>query len=190
MYPSEYAYLKGSVGTVESASANCRNYPPGNLQSGYHPEYFIHCDGTQLKLADSIFGREQYQSRDYYTWSANRDGELLFIFPTRVSLTTITLHYYTDNIQGLSRLRFYAVPNSFDVWDAPTVSTPNVDVASVPSGEKPVGHRNVSININFNIKKVLMYKSSEFRLEVSEMQFFCSSCKCISFACMHNHWIS
>ena len=169
---SEYAYLDDSVTRSEGAIANCRNYPPG-LQDGIHPENYIHCDGTQLKLADSTFGQEQYQSSDYYVWSATRDSQLLFIFPTRVSLTTITLHYYGDSIRGLSRLRFYAVPDDFNVWDAPTTSTPYVDVASFPPDGEPAGHRNVTINANFNTKKVLMYKySSSFQLAVSEVEFF------------------
>ena len=70
------------------------------------------------------------------------NGQLLFIFPTAVSLTTITLHYYSDNIRGLPRLRFYAVPDDFDVWDAPTTSYPHVDVALVPPGGEPAGRRN------------------------------------------------
>ncbi len=98
MHPSEYAYLEGSVSIFEPPSANCWNYPPGNLQGGDHPEHYIHCNGTQLKLADSIFGQEENQTRDYYVWNTDRDGKLLFIFPTRVSLTTIALHYNTDNI--------------------------------------------------------------------------------------------
>ena len=53
-------------------------------------------------------------------WSAGRGGQLLFIFPTRVSLTTITLHYYSDSVPGLPRLRFYAVPDDFNARDAPT----------------------------------------------------------------------
>ena len=174
VYPSEYAYHDDSVNRAERSSANCRRYPPGSLQ-GLQTEEYVHCDGTQLKLADSDVGLEQYSSSDYYVWSAGRDGQLLFIFPTRVSLTTITLHYYSDSDRGLSRLRFYAVPDDFDVWDALTTGTPNVDVAAVLSGGEPTGHRNVSINVNFNAKKVLMYKySSSLLFAVSEMEFFTS----------------
>ncbi len=122
MYPSEYAYRDNSVTRSESASANCRRHPYGNIHSGSHPEDFIHCNGTQLKLADSIrfFGQEWYRTKDFYVWSVDRDGRLLFIFPARVSLTTITLHYYSDNFRGLPRLRFYAVPDDFNVWVALT----------------------------------------------------------------------
>ena len=55
------------------------------------------CDGTQLKLTDSNFGQEQYQPTDHYVWISRSDEQLLFIFPRRVSLTTITLHYYSDS---------------------------------------------------------------------------------------------
>ena len=153
------------------------SYPPGNLLGSVHPEYYIHCDGTQLKLADSNFGHERYQSTDYYIWKNSRSGDqLLFIFPTRVSLTTITLHYYSDSLRGLPRLRFYVVPDDFDVWDVPTTSYPHVNVASVPPGGEPAGRRNVSINFNFNIKKVWMYKyGSSFQFAMSEVFFICSS---------------
>ena len=178
MYPSEYAYLNGSVRTFENDSANCRNYPRGNLQSCDHPEDFIHCNGAQLKLTDSIFGQEEHQTRDYYAWRANRDGQLLFVFPTTVSLTTITLHYHNDNFRSLPRLRFYAVPDDFNVWNNPntTCSYPRVDVASFPSGGELAVLKNVSINVNFTTTKVLMYKyssSSSFMVfAVSEVEFF------------------
>ena len=179
VYPSEYAYQDDSITTSESASANCRNYPPGNLQSGDHPEHFIHCDGTQLKLADSIFGQGEYQTSDYYAWNvAKKDGELLFIFPSRVSLTSITLHYYSDNFRGLPRLRFYAVQDDYDVWDAITNGTPYEDIEAVQPGGEPAGRRNVSISFNFNTKKVLMYKyinNIMYAMRVSEVEFFCSS---------------
>ena len=173
MSPSEYAYHDDSVTRAESGSANCRRYPAGNLQGIPNTENYVHCDGTQLKLADSEIGSEQYSSSQHYVWSAGRDGQLLFIVPTRVSLTTITLHYYSDSVQGLSRLRFYAVLDDFDVWDAPTTSTPHVDVAAVPPDREPAGRRNVSISVSFNTKRVLMNKfSSTYPFAVSEVEFF------------------
>ena len=172
VYPSEYAYRDASVTRTESGSANCRRYPAGTLPGGIHPEYYIHCDGTQLQLADSDIGQQQYSSSDYYVWPIGREDTLLFIFPTIVSLTTITLHYYSGSDLGFSRLRFYAVPDDFDVWDAPTIGTTHVDVAAVQDREL-TGRRNVSINVNFSTKKVLMYKySSSYQFAVSEVEFF------------------
>ena len=177
IYPSEYAYHGGSVNRAESVSANCRRYPPSSQGQSIHPEDYIHCNGTQLKLADSNLGQEQYQSIDYYWWPADSDGELLFIFPARVSLATITLHYNSDNDRGLPRLRFYAVPEDFDVWDSLTTSYSHVD-AVVPSDGEPPGRRNVSINVNFNKRRVVMYKfRSNFQFVVSEVEFFICSGK-------------
>ena len=171
MYPSEYAYHDDSVNRAESDSANCRRYPSG-LKVAVSTQDYIHCDGSQLKLIDSDLGSEQYSSSAYYWWNARRDGQMLFIFPIRVSLTTITLHYYSDSDRGLPRLRFYAVPDDFDIWDASTTSNPHVDVAAVPPGVEPAGHRDVSINVNFNAKRVLMYKfSSSYSFAVSEVEF-------------------
>ena len=180
MYPSEYANRDDSVNRAERTSANCRNYPSG-LQSVEFSNQYIHCDGSQLKLADSNLGREQYSSSDYYWWIAGSNEQLLFTFPTRVSLTTITLHYYSDSVRGLPRLRFYAVPNDFDVWDAPIIGTPRADVAEVPPGGEPAGHRSVSINVNLNTAKVLVNKySSSFPFAVSEVEFFQCICKYVN----------
>ena len=166
MYPSEYAYHDNSVTRTESASANCRRYPVINgLPAGVHSTDYIHCDGTPLKLADATLGTEQFSSSSHYQWPAGSAKQLLFILPTRVSLTTITLHYYSDSDRGRPRLRFYAVPDDFDVWDAPTTSYSHANVAPVQPGGEPAGRRSISININFNTKKVLMYKfSSSFQL--------------------------
>ena len=67
VYPSEYAYRDDSVTRAESASANCRRYPPNHLQAGGHQEDYIHCysNGTQLKLTDFNLGQKQYTSSNY-----------------------------------------------------------------------------------------------------------------------------
>ena len=172
MYPSEYAYKDDSVGEQEDNSANCRRYQSG-LQKGVFTERYTYCNGTQLKLTDLDLGQGQYQISDYYVWLAGSAAQLLFIFPTRVSLNTITLHYYSDSIQGLPRLKFYAVPDDFDIWDAPSTGYPQVNVVAVPAGREPAVHRNISINVNFNAKRVLMNKySSTLALAISEVEFF------------------
>ena len=140
---------------------------------------YIHCDGTQLSLADSDIGSEQYTSSDYYVWpDGSRNSQLLFIFPTRVNLTTITLHYYSDSVRGLPRLRFYAVPDDFDVWDAPIHYYSYVNVAEVSPVEEPTGRRNASVGFNVTTMKILMYKfRSAYSFSVSEVEFFNHSCK-------------
>ena len=172
VYPTEYAYLSDTINVYERSSANCRMYPAGY---GKFSENYTHCGGTHLRLTDSDFGSEQYSSYDYYVWNAQNAGsssQLLFIFPTRVNLTSITLHYYSDNIRGLPRLRFYAVPDDFDVWDGPAGSYSRVDIAAVSSGGEPAGRRNVSVNVNFNTNKILMYKYGSVNVfAMSEVQF-------------------
>ena len=139
----------------------CTEYPTTLTHRGTSPEDYFHCDGTQLKLTDSDIGSQQYSNDDYYVWPAEtRSSQLLFIFPTRVNLTTITLHYYSDSVRGLPRLRFYAVPDDFDAWDAPTSKYTYVEVAAVPPGEDPAGQRNVSVVLKVNTKKIRMHKST------------------------------
>ena len=125
-----------------------------------------------------------YQTNDYYAWNASKNGKLLFIFQTKVSLTTITLHYHSDNFQGLPRLRFYAVPDDFNIWDALNTSYFRVYDTEVPPIVGPAGPRNVSFNVNFNTRRVLMYQfeyniSESFTVfAVSEVEFF--TCKCVA----------
>ena len=179
VYPSGYAYLGHSVNSHERVSANCRNYPSG-LQANVYTENYVYCNGTQLRLTDSDYGSEQYSSSVYYVWPASYNTRLLFIFPTRVNLTTITLHYYSDSIRGLPRLRFWAVPDDFEAWKSLSGSYNHVEIAhEVPLGGGPTGHRMISVGINFNTRKLLMsIYSSVFSFAVSEVQFFNQSCKC------------
>ena len=186
VYPAEYAYHKDSVKRAETASANCRNYPSGLISqnTGTVSEEYIHCDGTQLRLTDSELGPERYSNSYYYEWRAEISGtrQLLFIFSTRVNLTTITLHYYSDSQRGLPRLRFYVVPDDFNVWDATPGNSRYVDIAAVPPGAESAGRRCVSIIVNFSTTKISMVKAgSSYHLAVSEVEFFTSetrSCYC------------
>ncbi len=125
-------------------------------------------------MSDSDRGSNtEYTATSYYVWTSGSAEQLLFIFATRVSLTSITLHYYSDSIRGLPRLRFYAVPDDFDIWDALTTGNPYVGIGSVPPGETG-GHMNV--NTNFNTKNVVMHKyASSFQFAASEVEFF--TCK-------------
>ena len=160
------------VSSSERSSANCRRY--------HVPQDYIYCDGTPLRLTDSDIGSEQYTTSDYYVWFSDetRNKQLLFIFPTIVDLTTITLHYYHTSVRGLPRLRFYAVPDDFDIWDAPTSSYSHVDVAAVPPGEESELYRNVSAGFNVSAKKILMVKfKSSYSFAVSEVEFFNHFCK-------------
>ena len=174
----------------ESNSANCRYYPAHDADQGIHPQDYIHCDGTPLKLTDSHIGSEQYTDSDYYRWTAGSGNtQLLFIFPTRVNLTTITLHYYYDSFRGLSRLRFWAVPDNFDIWDAPASSYSSVEVAGVPPGGEPVGHGNVSVRFKIATMKIFMVKfSSSYSFSVSEVEFFNDTCK--QATCMLHYYVT
>ncbi|MCG8626796.1 MAG: hypothetical protein MJE68_32940, partial [Proteobacteria bacterium] len=88
-------------------------------------------------------------------------------------LTTITLHYYSDSVRGRPRLTFYDVPDDFDVWNASIIGKPHVNVAMSPPGGQQAGRRNVSINVKFYTKKLVIYKeSSSFQFALSEVEFF------------------
>ena len=74
-------------------------------------------------------------------------------------------------------LRFYAVQDDFDVWDAIPNPLLSVVVGPVSPKQGQPDRTSVNININFSTKKVLMVKSSsDFYLAVSEVEFFTSTC--------------
>ena len=119
---------------------------------------------------------------DYYIWATDveRRHHLLFIFPTEVNLTMIILHYLSTSGRGLPGLRFWAIPDDFDVWDAPISSYSHVDVTTVPPGGEPAGHKSISISFNnTRTNKILLVKSSSsYPFQLSEAEFtrsFCSS---------------
>ena len=102
------------------------------------------------------------------------------MFPTRVNLTTITLHYYSDNDRGLPRLRLYAVPDDFDVWDAPAASYYHGEVAAVSQDEWPAGCRYFSVyfDLGITLTKLLMMKfRSTLAFAVNEVEVFNHCCK-------------
>ena len=148
---------------------------------GVYPYEYVHCDGTPLRLIDSNIGSEQYNTSDYYVWPAEtRSRQLLFTFPTRVNLTTITLHYYSDSVRDLPRLRFWDVSDDFEVWEAPISSYRNVEVVAAPPSGESTDLKNISISFNSITMKILLYKfASTFSFALSEVEFFniCSSLK-------------
>ena len=172
VYPSEYAFHQDSVNGAESPSANCKNYRRGIYHQA-HTEDFIYYNGTQLTLSDSNLGSQQYNPSDYYERpSGLMSSQLLFIFPTRVKLTTITLHYYSDSDRGLPDLRFFDVPDNFNVWKVPMPSYSHRDITKMLPGIT-AGNSSVSINVDFYTRKVLITrKSSTFYFVVSEVEFF------------------
>ena len=88
-------------------------------------------------------------------------------------------------------MRFHAVPDDFDTWDAVANPAPfSVVVSAVsPEEERPAGRRSVNVSFNFSTKKVLMIKlKSDFHLALSEVEFFTCTSKCgyiFNFTTMH-----
>ena len=110
--------------------------------------HYIHCDGNKL-LTDSNTGPSQFNGSrtPVYLWTSTTSHQILFAFLATTSLTMITLHYYSGYYQGshkagLPRLRFFAVPDDFDVWDAVANSPFSVVVSVIsPREEQPAQRR-------------------------------------------------
>ena len=114
-------------------------------------------------------------------------GELVFIFPTRVNLTTITLHYYSDNIRGFGFpcLEFTALQDDYRiagdrVRQGTTIEAPR----PVPPDGESTGPTSISVNhVNRTTKTILMSiircNLQPVTFALSEVEFF----TCGAFAC-------
>ena len=176
--PTQYSYKNTSV--IRPNSENCIKYGwNDNNGDNVDATQYIHCQGNKL-LTDSNIGPSQLTSwTPLYVWTSSTSQRILFVLPASISLTMMTLHYYSGYYQsshraGLPRMKFYAVPDDFDVWDAVANSAFSVVVSAVsPEEQRPAGRRSVSISFNSNTMKVLMVKfNSDFHLALSEVEFF------------------
>ena len=200
--PKEYSYKDNSVIRTVSEGNNCIRYDQGdNNGDPVDTTQYIHCHGSNL-LTDSDTGPSQYDGSrtPLYIWTSSKAQQLLFVLPTTTNLAMITLHYYSGYYQGshkagLPRLRLFAVPDDFDVWDASIANSRFSVVVSMmsPEEQRPARRRSVSISFNSNTMKVLIVKiGSDFHFAVSEVEFFTCTSKCgyISVSSMHNVGIS
>ena len=115
-------------------------------------------------------------------------GDLVFTFPTRVNLTTITLHYYSDNIRGFgfpclefTALREYRVSGG-SVYEGTTIEAPR----PVPPDGESTGPRSISVNhVNRTTKYIRMSivgcNLQPVTFALSEVEFF----TCGAFACSY-----
>ena len=123
------------------------------LNDAKYRKHAVLCLSINTKLSDSDRGSNtEYTPTSYYMWNTRSHEQLLFIFPTKVSLTTIKVHYYSDRVRGRPRLRLYAVPDDIDVWNLLPISAPIFvgPDTSIPPGGEPKGvntsHSNPSPN--------------------------------------------
>lgn len=77
--------------------------------------------------------------------------------------------------QGHSKIRFYAVPDDFDIQDSlETDRYPKTFIDEALPGSEETGLRNVSRDVRFNTTRVLMTKSESknYKFVMSEIEFF------------------
>ena len=156
---------------------NCSPYPPSiTSDSEVDPTQHIRCTHP-TRLTDSDTGPTTYTediAADVYV-SGNSAEQLLFIFPTSVSITAINLLYYSNTEdQGHPKLRLYAVPENFNVWDTVDSSYPSIFIDEALPGSEETGLRNVTREAGFQTTRVLLTKSESknYNFVMSEVEFF------------------
>lgn len=151
--------------------------------SGINPTDYTRCTNLS-RLTDSELGPEELTANDsrVYRWEI---GENLVLFtynaPPKL-ISAVTVYYYrnNDDIIGLPKIRFCAVPENSEVWNASDPLNndcrsqneirPDSDVAC----SNPPCRENVTIAFNYVTNNVLLEiaESKNFQLVVSEVQFF------------------
>ena len=98
--------------------------------------------------------------------------------PCRVTLTSITLHYYSDSQRGLPPLALFAVPDYFEPWGPIHESSKHVDIDAVPPGKRLGIRRYVNLTVDFNsTTKVLMITDNDIFYEFSLCEVEFRECK-------------
>lgn len=156
---------------------NCTPYPPSiTSDSEMDPTQHIRCTHP-TRLTDSNTGPNTYTedtAADVYI-SGNNPEQILFIFSTPVSITAINILYYSNTEdQGHPKIRIYAVPEDFNVWDTADSSCPSIFIDEAPPGSEETGLRNVTREAGFETTRVLLTKSESknYNFVISEVEFF------------------
>ncbi len=150
--------------------------PLGDVDTSSVNSQYVSCEGP-TRITDSensilAFTHETHDS--VYIWGSEED-RVLFTFSTEKSFNSLAIHYFSnsDN-QGLPKLKFYAVPDDFEVQDALKNEYLMAIIDEVRPGRENEGLCNKSKAVNFQSSKILMTKgyTKTYQFYVSEVEFF------------------
>ena len=107
-------------GTISYQSSNfdhtvtdsCTPYPSNtSAPQGINPTEYVRCNHPTTITDDNT-------GPPFYIWG-EAPGHLLLEFPTPTNFSSIMIYYQYNATYALAKLRIYAVPDSFSVWDLP-----------------------------------------------------------------------
>ncbi len=167
--------FKNEVLGLKSGDSQCT--PLGSLAVDTASDsQYVSCEGlTRITNADkSLPSFTQDSLNSVYIWPSQED-KVLFTFSEQKQIDSLAIHYYSnfDN-QGLPKLRFYAVPEDFEVQDEVKSSYPMSIIDEVRPRREQEGLRNKSRTVAFQTSKILMTKSDtkNYQFYLSEVEFF------------------
>lgn len=177
LQPSTYAYRSDALeNSAVDDTPNCAETDLDGIM-------YTSCNLPGLILTDTLLGPAQFEadSNSYYHWTKTRTNQILFTFPTNVSVFMLQLHFYTDHDNGIAlpKTRLYLVDDSFrvsDTVDESSSSTRSFTIDAHP-GESGVNERiNVSRRLtdpfqNRTTKILLRIDQDKNALAVSEIRF-------------------
>ncbi len=108
---------------------------------------------------------------------AEAPGQILFVFPRAVNLSSISISYQFNATYELAKLRLYSVPDNFDAWDTiNSVSGPSEPIDAIAfSPREEEGIREVSItDLQWDTSRVLLLKledTKDYLFAMSEVSF-------------------
>ena len=170
MFPQELAYKSDNFLHQDDASCIPYTSDAAPTTPTVDPTQYVHCS-QPTTITDSNTGPPTY------VWG-EASGKLLLIFSNEISFENITIYYISDTTaQGRPKLRIYAVPDNFQVWDEPTTSYPSRVFDEIMPGGEEEGVRKVPNSndgiVTFNTSRVLIEKLVEtktYNFSISEVE--------------------
>ena len=169
-------------------------FPNGDNCTHCNDTVYFHCY-SPTKLSDNQYLNITFRGWVYQWRYSPSDVPVLFVFPTNFSLNNIKLTFESgpldDNtLLGLPMLKFYHVPNDFDIWNYSNLSQLKQLTGVVQLGERQYmlrtsyGVSQFTLSFtpdNISTKKLLMvitFIEKEFDFSISEIEFNVMSENC------------
>ncbi len=139
------------------------------VPQGVTPTEFVQCS-QPTTITDNNVGPPFYVA-------AESPGQILFVFPRAVNLSSITISYQFNITYALAKLRLYAVPDDFDAWDSINSfsgQSEPIDEITFTTGQEE-GLRDMSItDLQWVTSRVLLRKledTKDYLFAMSEVRF-------------------
>lgn len=138
---------------------------------------FTTCSSPHMILTDMTLGPDQFNASDpstYYHWNKDTMNQILFTFPTNVSVSRVQLHYYTNQGSGIAlpKSRLTLVNDTFTAADTLNDSIESFTIDEMTMGDEGLNIANRDLAGQFTTQILLRVEEHKvYALALSEIKF-------------------